>query len=1234
MVRRSEAVQLRMVATRAALVIAGLVVPAMAMAQDQKPSSETPVLVRLASPPLTKGKPRATEAHVIAARTADVDDPLQGCGITGRVWFSGIPAEGIQVDLYDYDPTSQSGDKQRGNSTTTDANGRFLFPPVRDLEAGRALYVRYYNTRKAPADDRNLSVWFGPDVTAADLTPNGCVSREVDLDIANIALDEPVSGITVAWGTPFSWWPRSLPLGLGPDGVRVCFAEWHTKKDLEACVPAIAVNGTSLTPGRLDRPAQLVDGEAYGWYLRVEHGANAWGTSRWMHRIEFSGVVPHPTPTPSTTLTPTATPTESATAIVVTPPGPSLSATPSATPTQLVPTSTATATETPAPPPDVTPVCPGDEVTGSMNVHLSPAPLRADVLLVFDATGSMESTIEAAKTNAQQIMEQLASIMPDIHFGVSFFQDYPTIPYRLVQPLTGDRAAVKSALGAFAADGGGDGWQEAYTRALYEAHADPALGWRTKTRRFVIVFGDQVPHDDNLNEGIAAPPFNPGGTWCGDPNDCILDKGRDGVLGTADDLDFQTVLGDLNRQEITLLFIAAASPQFGGGWQDAVVRYWSEWAGMVNPAGKAVPLENTAALPAIITGLVQAAAQRIGRLVVEVEPGRYAGWVTTSPAELTNLVVPSPAGLDVAFRFTVKVPTTEPLHTLHSITLRAMGDGAQYAERTVRLYTAPSCVPPPTVQPKGRFIIGIPSSTRYRFPGTYASTQRLIRRSGPASGAAASGIQVQNLDGARTLNATAYFFPQLVPYQRPAGSPTPPAFPIEVRGIPPHASANLFLPTLGLPFGVFSAAMLDDIDLKLAAIVKTDWMDTGASAIYHNAAAGYELMVPVVTREFHGQTSIISVMSDGNDRPVEVEMSFFAMGSAAPITPSLRFWLQPYEGLTFDLLDSHPAFDALGNGFLGSARLRLVYGPDPARTDTGAYISAISFVNIRTSKRAVWGFEAVPSAGKDSQASDTLFVPLWRSRHTGGALPTDRLDTGIAVVNPNERPVGVEVEFHPTDSLDVSNQCRNTGPFKSLPVTIAPRSNHVFYQGPGGGVFPDDCFGSAVVRTTSAGDAVLAVVNDAQNLRQLSAAYNAIPASHAHRELAVPLFRSKFGANALTTGIQVMNVGDKTATMRIDFIAPLGSTAMLINSCGIECSALVPPMKSHTWYPPAIRVIGPGTIGAAIIISSEPAVAVVMDVPMSGCCEDTAAYTALPMFGVPLPGARPFAIPSRNQSAP
>lgn len=1185
---------------------AGLALPE-GNAASARGVGEAPVARMPVAGPVPQTKAGGGDQAIVLRLEAQPAGADQGCGISGRVFDAGQPAVGVQLELYEHKPGAAGTTAERGRDLS-DAEGRFRFPPIRSLAGDRALYVRYLNRLSRPQmDDHRLSAWYGPDVRV--LSPEGCAEGG-EFDLSDPRLIEPAPDARLPWETLFRWTPRSAA-GSDKDRFQVCFADWGSGKQL-ACLPDRPIAGDAYRPGPAERPALIPDNVKLGWYLRLSREGDAFGYGRWQQPITF---IPGPslTPTPAVTAAPSGTATAQGGEVSPTPP-------PSVTATATMP---ATPTSTVSPPPDATQVCPGDTVKGQVAVHLPAAPLRADVLLVFDATGSMGDVIASAKDNAQQIIASLRAIVPDTRVGVAYVRDYgESDVYRLVQPLSDNAGRLQASLGDFVADGGGDGLQEAYTRLLYEAYADPQVGWRPDARRFIVAFGDQVPHDDDLNAGLTSPRYNPGGTWCGDSSfPCILDAGRDGIKGSADDLDLQTVLQELRNQEITLLF-AVTDSGFGGDWRDNIVDYWRQWAEWTSPGGSAVPLESAADLPRTIVDLVRQAGSRIGRLVLEAQPPEYARWLTSRPDEMRDIFVPS-NGAIATFDYELLVPGNTVIPSTHAIDLVAIADNVEMARQRVVLHVPEICIKPPTVEPSGRFRIGVPAAALRDFPGTWSSLGRLLRRSGPASGRANSALQVQNLDGERTLNARAYFFPQRVPYTRAKGSPPPQVFPVEVLGVPPGGSSNVWLPRLSLPFGIFSAVMLDDIDLPLAAVVRTDWTETGAAALYTSVKPSYELVIPVALRRYYGQSSVISVMSDGNDRPVEVELSFYRSGSATPVSPALRFQLQPYEGATFDLLDQHPAFQALGDGFAGSARLRTVYGLDPARTDDGAWIGAVAHVNIGSSKRAVWGFEAQPAGTNSSAAAAKLYVPLWRSRQRG-ALPADRLDTGIAVVNPNDREVEVVVDFYTTDNLSASDACRAMASFSTAPRRIAARSNHVFYQGPGGGNYPDNCFGSAVVRTTDSRDTVLAVVNDAQNLSQLSAAYNAIPAGDAADKIAIPLFRNRHGAHQLTTGIQVMNTGERTARVHIDFISPIGPGGVQLSGCGIACDAVVPPLRSHTFYPPAIEAIAPNTAGSAIIESSEPAVAIVIDYPLAGtCCVDSAAYLGLPWTDKPLPGKGP-----------
>jgi len=89
---------------------------------------------------------------------------------------------------------------------------------------------------------------------------------------------------------------------------------------------------------------------------------------------------------------------------------------------------------------------------------------------------------------------------------------------------------TQAAINAMTLGDGEDG-PEDYTRAFFESYADSAVGWRDGAQRILVHFGDNVPHDNNLNEGVTTGTWSTGG-----------DPGRDELQGTADDLDLQTVL--------------------------------------------------------------------------------------------------------------------------------------------------------------------------------------------------------------------------------------------------------------------------------------------------------------------------------------------------------------------------------------------------------------------------------------------------------------------------------------------------------------------------------------------------------------------------------------------------------------------------------------------------------------------------------------------------------------------
>ncbi|MGF1464627.1 MAG: vWA domain-containing protein [Sandaracinaceae bacterium] len=110
----------------------------------------------------------------------------------------------------------------------------------------------------------------------------------------------------------------------------------------------------------------------------------------------------------------------------------------------------------------------------------------ADVFFLVDVTGSMGEEIDQIQDLLRvEIIPRLKDAIPDLHFGVGHFADFP-LPehnygeeddevYRLVQPVTGSAASVQEAVDRLRLQGGRDG-AEALTEALYQTATGDGLG--------------------------------------------------------------------------------------------------------------------------------------------------------------------------------------------------------------------------------------------------------------------------------------------------------------------------------------------------------------------------------------------------------------------------------------------------------------------------------------------------------------------------------------------------------------------------------------------------------------------------------------------------------------------------------------------------------------------------------------------------------------------------------------
>jgi hypothetical protein len=326
---------------------------------------------------------------------------------------------------------------------------------------------------------------------------------------------------------------------------------------------------------------------------------------------------------------------------------------------------------------------PGDSATVAKTLSLDPAPAKADIVLAIDTTGSMGAAIAQAKAEANAIVSAVQGPIPGARFAVVDLEDYPgmpdgtaaDVPYTLLTPFTSSAAAVSTAIGTMAADGGGDG-PEAYNRTFFEAANDPALVYDPQAVKFLVVLGDAFPHSATAFGSCPARPPD--------------DFGRDGAAGGGDDLSTTAAIGELTADNITLLTIA---------YNSGVLACYTSLAGATG--GSAVAGGGGASLATQIVNLVLAAAASIDTVDLVVSPGCPLS-ISFSPAPPYG---PLTAPVTISLTETIAVPSSLALG-VYTCTVTAVVDGTPRATQTIRVsvsdLTAPTGRCTPTTNPAGK----------------------------------------------------------------------------------------------------------------------------------------------------------------------------------------------------------------------------------------------------------------------------------------------------------------------------------------------------------------------------------------------------------------------------------------------------------------------------------------------------------------------------------------------------
>ncbi len=437
------------------------------------------------------------------------------------------------------------------------------------------------------------------------------------------------------------------------------------------------------------------------------------------------------------------------------------------------------------------------------------------------------------------------------------------------------------------------------------------------------------------------------------------------------------------------------------------------------------------------------------------------------------------------------------------------------------------------------------------------------------------GIQVQNVHPSQPAWLTAAFHPQ-------DGSE-----PLEVRrpGLPAGSAANIYLSSEPDLSAEGPSAVILRSDRPIGAIARGDWSETGAAAIYSQAESGSEVVVPLVLKGYFGQSSMVSIQNTDVESAHLVDIELRAVGASSP---TLTFSTEIAAGTSTSLhLNLDERLLELPHGFLGSLTARASKAP----------IAAQAYVLSESNPGAIYAFEGQPI----DRAANRLYAPLIRNDFYG--------TTGIAVANPGDTDIEVRVTYIGSDLTPV---CTGRHLHGGRAAIVQAGSSLIFYQGgitPGAGApgLPAGCLGSAIIESDDGG--MMAVVIDANPALGTAAAYTAAADEKGANSVAIPLYRNRHTSDQLSTGIQVMNLGQSAATVDLTYSIP--DRPGEISGCGEVCKAEIEPLAAHSWFPPAMF---PGQVndwGSAVVESDQPIAVIVNDASATGTI-DSAMYNGIP----------------------
>jgi hypothetical protein len=122
-----------------------------------------------------------------------------------------------------------------------------------------------------------------------------------------------------------------------------------------------------------------------------------------------------------------------------------------------------------------------------------------ELVIVIDATGSMQGAINASVAALEDFSAIMEGISPKFRMGLVEYRDHGDMKNgaKIVEPLSNKVDKIRKRLGKVTASGGGD-YPEAVFSGLLAAF-EKKMGWKRETNKLIVVVGDAPPHQSSMD---------------------------------------------------------------------------------------------------------------------------------------------------------------------------------------------------------------------------------------------------------------------------------------------------------------------------------------------------------------------------------------------------------------------------------------------------------------------------------------------------------------------------------------------------------------------------------------------------------------------------------------------------------------------------------------------------------------------------------------------------------------